>query len=131
MYKLIALFFILVPSVSYGGTAEAHNKVRLEFHEVALHIFLERGYCEDKNDCQRKELLLSRRTKEGISAYSYAIRDREVISELTDKLYELYSKHNKEFEMVYTAYFEEHKELVNKFFPKKTKLFTTEFAVLE
>jgi len=125
------VFLTLLSSVVYGGTGETHNKIRLEFHEVTRHILIEKGYCQSENDCNKKELLLSRRTKRGIEVYSYSIRDREVISELTDKLYELYSKHNKEFEMGYTAYVEDHKELVNKFFPKKTEIFTTVFSVLE
>lgn len=131
MLKLTLIFSILLFSIiTAHANGVMHNKIRLEFHKIVKPYLIKKGYCTNSNECAKRELLLSRRTKNGIHIESYSIRDRVVVSELTDKLYELYNQYNKEFEMRYDAYYEDHKSLVNKIFAKRTMIYSVTFPPL-
>jgi uncharacterized protein YqfB (UPF0267 family) len=126
----VLICFFIYSTVAISGSAGNYNAERLEFHDQATKILMEQKLCITVRDCQEKEYLLSTRTELGFNVQSYGIKDRNVLSLLTDELYKFYSEKGKRIEIRYRAYLQEHQTLVNKFFPTKTELFSIEFIKL-
>ncbi|WP_019027783.1 hypothetical protein [Colwellia piezophila] len=130
MLRVLIFTSLLFSHTAYSCAVGKYNELRLEFHEISRSTLINNGHCTDSRECRKKELLFSRCTREGIQILSYGIKDEISISQLTDKLFEHYSNNNKKAKMSYTAYSEEHKDLINKLFAKKTTVFSIELPAI-
>jgi len=123
--RTLRIFFVLLlywPVFGFAGEPRAFHEQSLQFAAQIKETLINFGYCASISECSKKDMVFLTNKEDGFLVSVYGVHGKDVTSELVDKLYSFYSKHQKTMTLSMEVYLSDYSDVPKIYFFKNPYL---------